>query len=76
MENAIVPLGHHSYCSWVCLCVCVCVCGSVMSHLTSGVSVCPENTVTWSKSSIIGRCVLSDAFVALVDKLGGHFDLK
>ena len=26
----------------------VCVCVSVKSHLTSGASVCPENTVTYS----------------------------
>ena len=26
----------------------VCVCLSVKSHLTSGVSVCPENNVTYS----------------------------
>ena len=28
--------------------VCVCVCLSVKSHLTSGVSVRPKNTVTYS----------------------------
>ena len=27
----------------------VCVCVSVKSHLTSGASVCPENTVTYSE---------------------------
>ena len=27
---------------------CVCVCVSVKSHLTYGVSVCPENAVTYS----------------------------
>ena len=32
----------------VVLCVCVSVCLSVKSHLTSGVSVRPENTVTYS----------------------------
>ena len=36
----------------VCVCVCVCVsvsvCLSVKSHLTSGASVRPENTVTYS----------------------------
>ena len=30
------------------VCVCVCVCVSVKSHLTSGASVRPENTVTYS----------------------------
>ena len=28
--------------------VCLCVCVSVKSHLTSGASVCPENTVMYS----------------------------
>ena len=32
----------------VCLCVCVSVCLSVKSHLTSGASVRPENTVVYS----------------------------
>ena len=32
----------------VCVCVCVFVCVSVKSHLTSGASVCLENTVTYS----------------------------
>ena len=31
----------------VCVCVCVSVCLSVKSHLTSGASVRPENTVTY-----------------------------
>ena len=31
----------------VCLSVCVCMCVSVKSHLTSGASVRPENTVTY-----------------------------
>ena len=30
------------------VCVCLCVCLSVKSHLTSGASVRPENTVTYS----------------------------
>ena len=30
----------------MCVCVCVCVCLSVKSHLTSGVSVRPETSVT------------------------------
>ena len=30
------------------VCVCVCVCVSVKSNLTSGASVRPENTVTYS----------------------------
>ena len=30
------------------MCVCVCVCVSVKSHLTSGVSIRPENTVMYS----------------------------
>ena len=32
----------------VCVCVCVSVRLSVKSHLTSGVSVCPENSVIYS----------------------------
>ena len=32
----------------VCVCVCVSVCLSVKSHLTSGASVRPENTVVYS----------------------------
>ena len=32
----------------VCLCTCVSVCLSVKSHLTSGASVHPENTVVYS----------------------------
>ena len=32
----------------VVLCVCLCVCVSVKSHLTSGASVCPENSVVFS----------------------------
>ena len=35
-------------CVCVCVCVCVSVCLSVKSHLTSGASVRPENTVTYS----------------------------
>ena len=37
-------------CVCVCVCVCVClsVCLSVKSHLTSGASVHPENTVVYS----------------------------
>ena len=35
-------------CACVCVCVCVSVCLYVKSHLTSGASVCPENTVTYS----------------------------
>ena len=35
---------RESYSSWVCLCVCL----SVKSHLTYGVSVRPENAVTYS----------------------------
>ena len=38
---------RRSYGTWVCVCVCVCVCVSVKSHLTSGASVCPENTVMY-----------------------------
>ena len=30
------------------VCVCVCVCVSAKSHLTSGASVRPENTATYS----------------------------
>ena len=43
-----LTLGVHAqegYCSRP---VCVCVCLSVKSHLTSGASVRPENTVTYS----------------------------
>ena len=40
----LVCMRSESYCSWVCVCVCV----SVNSHLTSGASVRPENTVTYS----------------------------
>ena len=32
----------------VCVSVCLCVCVSVKSNLTSGASVRPENTVTYS----------------------------
>ena len=38
----VTVLGH------VCVCVCVSVCLSVKSHLTSGASVRPENTVVYS----------------------------
>ena len=44
---ALLTLGTHAqegYGSWVCVCVCL----SVKSHLTSGASVRPENTVTYS----------------------------
>ena len=45
-------MRSEGYGTWVCVCVCVCVCVSVClsvkSHLTSGASVCPENTVTYS----------------------------
>ena len=37
--------------------VCVCVCLSVKSHLTSGVSVRPENTVTYSTDNDQKLCV-------------------
>ena len=43
-----LTLGAHAqegYSSWF---VCVCVCVSVKLHLTSGASVRPENTVTYS----------------------------
>ena len=39
-------MRSEGYGTWVCLCVCVCV--SVKSNLTSGASVRPENTVTYS----------------------------
>ena len=53
MALSLLTLGvqvQEGYCSWVCGCVCVClsVCLSVKSHLTSGASVRPENTVTYS----------------------------
>ena len=35
-------------CVCVCVSVCLCVCLSVKSHLTSGASVRPENTVMYS----------------------------
>ena len=43
-------MRSEGYGTWSCVsvCVCVCVCLSVKSHLTSGVSVRPENTVTYS----------------------------
>ena len=44
-----LTLGAHAqegYCSWVCVSVSVCL--SVKSHLTSGASVRPENTVVYS----------------------------
>ena len=44
-------MRSEGYGSWVCLSVCLsaclCVCVSVKSHLTSGASVRPENTVTY-----------------------------
>ena len=47
---ARVRLGSHPVCVYVCVCVCVCVsvCLSFKSKLTSGASVRPENTVTYS----------------------------
>ena len=36
-------MRSEGYCTWSCVCVCVSVC-----HLTSGASVCPENTVAYS----------------------------
>ena len=43
-------MRSEGYGTWscVCVCVCVCVCLSVKSHLTSGASVRPENTVVYS----------------------------
>ena len=49
-------MRSEGYGTWSCVCVCVCVCVSVClsvclsvkSHLTSGASVRPENTVTYS----------------------------
>ena len=46
MRRRVTVVG--SVCVCVCVCVCVSVCLSVKSHLTSGASVCPENTVTYS----------------------------
>ena len=40
--------GCCSYHECVCVCVCLSVCLSVKSHLTSGVSVHPKNTATYS----------------------------
>ena len=40
--------GYGSCCVCLCVCVCVCVCLSVKSHLTSGASVRPENSATYS----------------------------
>ena len=45
----LLTLGAHAqegYCSWDCLSLCVCV--SVKSHIASGASVRPENTLTYS----------------------------
>ena len=39
-------MRSEGYGSWVCVCVCVCVC--VKSHLTSGASVRPETSFTYS----------------------------
>ena len=41
------------------LCVCLSVCLSVKSHLTSGASVRPENTVTYSAGNA-GRKICGD----------------
>ena len=47
-------MRSEGYGTWSCVCVCVCVsvclsvCLSVKSHLTSGASVRPENTVVYS----------------------------
>ena len=43
-KNLLPHMCSEGYCSWVCLCVCL----SVKSNLTSGASVRPENTVTYS----------------------------
>ena len=43
--------------------VCVCVCVSVKSHLNFGVSVSPENTVTYSMGNgVLYRCILLVSF--------------
>ena len=47
LSGILLTLGAHAqegYCSWVCVSVCL----SVKSHLTSGASVRPENTVVYS----------------------------
>ena len=47
----LLTLGAHAqegYCSCPCLAVWLFVCVSFKSHLTSGASLCPENTVTYS----------------------------
>ena len=41
-------MRNKGYGTWSCVCVCVSVCLSVKSHVTSGASVCPENTVAYS----------------------------
>ena len=51
-------------CVCVCVCVCVvcvysCLCVSVKSYLTSGASVCPENTVMYSAGNG-GRKICGD----------------
>ena len=46
MRRRVTVVG--SVCVCVCVCVCVSVRLSVKSHLTSGVSVRPENAVTYS----------------------------
>ena len=45
MRRRVTVVG--SVCVCVCVSVCLCVCVSVKSHLTSGASVRPENTVTY-----------------------------
>ena len=44
-------MRSEGYGSCVCVCVCVRVCLSVKSNITSGASVRPENTVTYSASN-------------------------
>ena len=41
-------MRSEGYGTWSCVCVCLSVCLSVKSHLISGASVRPENTVTYS----------------------------
>ena len=49
-------MRSEGYGSWVCVSVCLCL--SVKSHLTSGASVRPENSVTYSGNG--GRKVCGD----------------
>ena len=55
MRRRVTVVG--SVCVCVCVSVCVSVCLSVKSHLTSGASVRPENTVTCLATTKIKKFV-------------------